>query len=195
MSISKAGLVLFCLLGAASLVACVGKTEVGPNPSPAVAQPGEAVSEAGAPNDAEPSSPAQPSATTHYVEGEAARRRPDADVLYVRAIQQTETLWRFEVTLAHPDKGPSDYMDGWDVLLPDGSRLGDDENEAYTQSISEPSVGRQPLELRLEALHVPTDAAAVVVRAHDSRAGFGGREVTVNLDQSKGPGFEVSRSY
>lgn len=47
----------------------------------------------------------------------------NADVTYVRAVQTADGSWTFHVTVSHPDTGWEDYADGWDILLPDGSKL------------------------------------------------------------------------
>ena len=40
----------------------------------------------------------------------------NADVLFVRAIEETGGAWTFTVTVRHPDTGWEDYADGWDVV-------------------------------------------------------------------------------
>ena len=45
------------------------------------------------------------------------------EVVEVRATPTGDT-WRFDVTVAHGDTGWDHYADGWEVLSPDGARLG-----------------------------------------------------------------------
>jgi hypothetical protein len=47
----------------------------------------------------------------------------NADVEFVRAVQDAGGTWTFHVTVRHPDTGWEDYADGWDVVAPDGTVL------------------------------------------------------------------------
>lgn len=98
----------------------------------------------------------------------------EADVLEARAARQGDGTWRFEATLRHADTGWEHYADAWQVLAPDGTVLG-------TRTLYHPHVNEQPFTRALGGIEVPEGLERVRIRAHDSRHGTGGREVTVEL--------------
>jgi len=112
-----------------------------------------------------------------------------AHVLFVRAAREPAGTWRFEVTVQHADEGPDHYADRWEVLipLPDGRTL------RYSRPITQPHLQEQPFTLALSGIEIPAGATQATVRAHDSRDGYGGREITVDLNVAAGPGFQVVR--
>lgn len=118
---------------------------------------------------------------------------PNADVTYVRAVQAADGSWTFRVTVSHPDTGWEDYVDGWDVVLPDGSKLLVRASEPFTRLLAHPHVDEQPFTRRQSGIIIPTDVTEVTVRAHDILDGFGGQEIIVALDKNSGDGFEVSK--
>lgn len=128
------------------------------------------------------------------VQGELPREGADADVLLVRALQEGETLWRFEVTIQHPDTGAKDRADGWELLLPDDSVVKPDPGATFTQDIDGP-IASQPVVHRLSGIEIPTGVAQIRVRAHDSVDGFGGRELVLDMRTSAGPGYEIVHTY
>jgi hypothetical protein len=118
----------------------------------------------------------------------------NADVTYVRAVQDADGTWTFHVTVAHPDTGWEDYADGWDVLTPDDEVLLPDPEAAFTRVLLHPHVDEQPFTRSQAGIEIPAEVEAVMVRAHDLVDGFGGREVTVDLTRSTGDGYEVEHS-
>ena len=68
-----------------------------------------------------------------------------ADVLDVKARQTAPQTWHFSVTIAHPDTGWDHYVDGWDVVLPDGSVVKPAAGEQFTRTLVHPHVDEQPL--------------------------------------------------
>jgi hypothetical protein len=125
--------------------------------------------------------------------GPAAESAANADVVFVKAVQDSEDSWTFHVTVEHPDTGWEDYADGWDVLLPDGTVLLPDPETPFTRLLLHPHENEQPFTRSQSGIQIPEDVNQVRVRAHDIVDGFGGNEVIVDLDQSEGPGFEVVR--
>jgi len=123
----------------------------------------------------------------------AAESAANADVVFVKAVQDSEDSWTFHVTVEHPDTGWEDYADGWDVLLPDGTVLLPDPEDPFTRLLLHPHENEQPFTRSQSGILIPVDVNQVRVRAHDIVDGFGGKEVIVNLDQPQGPGFEVIR--
>ncbi|MEK9660581.1 MAG: hypothetical protein VW644_02405 [Alphaproteobacteria bacterium] len=97
----------------------------------------------------------------------------EADVLDATATKRGDT-WTFTVTVEHGNRGWDHYADRWDVLAPDGTVLG-------SRTLYHPHVGEQPFTRALSGLVVPGGTTQVVIRAHDSVDGLGGREFTLTL--------------
>jgi len=124
----------------------------------------------------------------------------NADVLHVRAVQtaggepgEGQTTWTFHVTVEHVDTGWEDYVDGWDVVTPDGTVLKSDPGDAFTRTLLHPHVDEQPFTRSQSGIVVPQGVTEVRVRAHDIVDGYGGEEVLVDLTASSGPRFEVNK--
>ena len=115
----------------------------------------------------------------------------DADVIRVQA-RESGTSWSFTVTVRHADTGWSDYADGWDVLLPDGTVLGPVENDGFTRLLLHPHVNEQPFTRSRRGVSVPDGARYVVVRAHDIVHGFGGLERVIDLTSPNEHQVEVA---
>ena len=98
----------------------------------------------------------------------------EADVLAVEAVPEGAGTWRFHVTVAHGDTGWDHYANKWEVLAPDGRVLG-------TRTLLHPHETEQPFTRSLGGVAVPEGVDRVIVRAHDSVHGPGGKEVTVDL--------------
>lgn len=122
-----------------------------------------------------------------------AARQGDADVTFVRAIDEGSGLWTFHVTVAHPDTGWEDYADGWDVVLPDGTVVKPDAGEPFTRVLLHPHVNEQPFTRSQRGIRIPPETEYVTVRAHDLVDGWGGREVRVDLSATDGEGFRIVR--
>ena len=117
---------------------------------------------------------------------------PDADVVFVRAVQQEDGTWTFYVTVSHPDTGWDDYADGWDVLTLDGVVVKPDASGKFTRLLLHPHENEQPFTRSQSGITIPDGVTEVTVRAHDLVAGFGGQEVRVDLTQPNGPNYETS---
>ena len=48
----------------------------------------------------------------------------DPPVIEAAVASPAGNAWRIDVTLSHPDTGWDHYANGWEVLAPDGTRLG-----------------------------------------------------------------------
>jgi hypothetical protein len=106
-------------------------------------------------------------------------------------VQGDDETWTFHVTVEHPDTGWEDYADGWDVVTPDGIVLKPDPDAPFTRLLLHPHVNEQPFTRSQSSIEIPPHVTQVRVRAHDLVAGYGGREVLVDLTKPSGPGFEV----
>ena len=118
----------------------------------------------------------------------------DADVTAVFAREESDGTWTFHVTVEHNDRDWSDFADGWDVVLPDGTAVRPDPFYAYTKQIRHPHVDEQPFTRTQRNIEIPTDVNTVRVRAHDKLGGFGGQEVEVDLNVRFGPNYSVKRA-
>ena len=101
-------------------------------------------------------------------------RGGQADVLDVKIVREAGGTFRFDVTVRHADAGWDHYADRWEILAPDGRVLA-------TRELRHPHVDEQPFTRELLGVNIPEDIRQVMVRAHDSQHGFGGREVSVEL--------------
>jgi len=115
---------------------------------------------------------------------------PDADVIYVEAVFNGET-WHFSVTVEHPDTGWEDYANGWDVVAPDGMVIKADPEDPFTRPLAHPHENEQPFTRSQSGLILPEGVNQVTVRAHDLVDGYGGQEITLDLTQSSGEGYQV----
>ena len=98
----------------------------------------------------------------------------EADVLNVDLSCHSESVCRFDVTVKHEDQGWEHYADKWEVLSPDGEILA-------ARELAHPHENEQPFTRSLENVRIPSHLKAVIVRAHDSVHGYGGKEIVVKL--------------
>jgi len=117
----------------------------------------------------------------------------NADVKYIRAIENTDGSWTFYVTISHPDKGWDDYADGWDIVTLDGIVLKPDNSAKYTRVLFQSHVNEQPFTRSQSGIVIPPGVTKVRVRAHDSVDGYGGQEIIVVLETNGGNGYEIER--
>ncbi len=117
----------------------------------------------------------------------------NADVINVRAVRSVDDTWTFHVTVDHPDIGWEDYVDGWDVVTPDGQVLKPDADGEFTRTLLHPHVDEQPFTRSQSGIDLPEGVTEVRVRAHDIVHGYGGQEVVVDLTKPSGPSFEVTQ--
>lgn len=100
-------------------------------------------------------------------------RADPPDIVAVRAERQGDG-WRFDVTLRHPDTGWDHYADGWEVLTPDGARLG-------FRELVHPHAHEQPFTRSLTGVTIPDALRRVVIRARCRRDGWADITRTVDL--------------
>ncbi len=98
----------------------------------------------------------------------------EADIVDVKVQKTGDNTYRFDVTVAHGDEDWDHYADRWDVVTPDGQVLN-------TRILHHPHVHEQPFTRSLSGVIVTDSLPAVILRAHDSVHGYGGRTATVEL--------------
>jgi hypothetical protein len=103
-----------------------------------------------------------------------------ADVVAARATCTAARVCRFDVTVRHADEGWEHYADRWEVLSPAGELLA-------VRVLQHPHVDEQPFTRSLEGVQIPAGVDRVRIRAHDSKHGLGGAEVTVALPRLPAP--------
>lgn len=82
--------------------------------------------------------------------------------------------WRFDVTIAHDDRGWDDYADGWRIELADGSVIGE-------RPLAHPHVAEQPFTRSASGIPIPGDTTRVFIRARTSVEGWADTATSFNL--------------
>lgn len=98
----------------------------------------------------------------------------DPPTIIDAAAQQRDGIWSISVTLRHPDTGWDHYADGWEVLHPDGNRLG-------YRELLHPHVNEQPFTRSLGGVVIPAGVDYVLIRARDNVAGWDDATFRLNL--------------
>jgi hypothetical protein len=101
----------------------------------------------------------------------------EAHVENVRITATGSNSYRFDVTVRHADEGWQHYADKWDVMTPEGEILG-------TRTLYHPHVDEQPFTRSLSGVSIPGDISEVVIRAHDSKHGYGEDIITVAVPRN-----------
>jgi hypothetical protein len=116
-----------------------------------------------------------PSSTLAGADSSVAQRFPDVrSVVLARDDDGTYTL---EVTVSSPYDTPTRYADGWRVLTPDGTVLGE-------HTLGHDHAAEQPFTRTQTGLAIPDDVDEVTVEGRDLVNGFGGTTATVAVPRS-----------
>ena len=102
----------------------------------------------------------------------------EVDIVNVKASQQTDKNWRFDVTLKHDDKGWDHYANEWQILAPDNKILG-------TRTLYHPHVDEQPFTRSLNGIKIPADVKTVRIIAKDTVHGLSTKVIEINLETKK----------
>jgi len=133
----------------------------------------------------------EPTTTPAEAEMDTNPNKANADVLFVKLSKSPDGSWTFAVTVFHPDSGWDDYADGWDVVLQDGTVLKPDSDSPFTRLLLHPHVDEQPFTRSQSGILIPAGATMLTVRAHDLVDGFGGSEVTIDLNVPEGKDYRI----
>jgi len=98
----------------------------------------------------------------------------EADVVAVEVRRTAPETFTFDVTVRHADQGWKHYADRWDIVGPGDKVLG-------SRKLWHPHDDEQPFTRSLGGVRIPSDVGSVVVRAHDSQHGLGGKEMVVDV--------------
>ena len=99
----------------------------------------------------------------------------EADVVEVKVRKTGPQTFSFDVTVRHGDTGWEHYANKWDVISPDGKTV------FGTRTLFHPHEDEQPFTRSLSGVRIPTGVDAVLVRAHDSVHGTGGKTIRVKV--------------
>ena len=110
----------------------------------------------------------------------------DVEIVHARFRQSAAAEWSVDVTLRHADAGWDHYADAWRIVTADGKVAG-------TRTLYHPHENEQPFTRTLGGVAIAPETTTVYVEAHDNVHGWSPQRLQVNLEQSKGAGFEVSR--
>jgi len=116
-----------------------------------------------------PTAPADASAP---VTAPVAQRFPDVLAVEIRRV--SEDSYELSVTLSSPYDAPERYADGWRVLAPDGTPLGE-------HQLGHDHADEQPFTRTQRGLRIPSEVDDVTVEGRDQVNGFGGGTITVEV--------------
>ena len=117
----------------------------------------------------------------------------NADVVYVKAVENPNGTWTFHITVSHPDTGWSDYANGWDIVTEAGEVLKVSSGDSFTRTLLHPHMNEQPFTRSQSDIVIPSSTTRLRIRAHDLVDGYGGKEVWVDMGCDKGKDFEIHR--
>jgi len=104
----------------------------------------------------------------------AAAVAGEPQVVDAKVRPRADGAYDFTATLRHGDEGWKHYADWWEVLTVGGQTLA-------KRVLLHPHVDEQPFTRGLTGVRIPAAAGKVVIRAHDSRHGYGAKTVTLEL--------------
>jgi len=96
------------------------------------------------------------------------------DVLSATITPESDGTYTLNVTMSSPYDTPERYADGWRVLAPDGTVLGE-------KILTHDHASEQPFTRTLSGVSIPADVAAITVEGRDSSNGYGGQTVDIQV--------------
>ncbi|QAV71104.1 hypothetical protein ESZ53_12025 [Salinibacterium sp. UTAS2018] len=125
------------------------------------------------------SSPSTSSNTSELSTTPPASSSPDAatffpDVEEVAVTPAGTNLFDFAVTISSAYDTPEQYADGWHVLAPDGTVLGE-------HTLSHDHASEQPFTRTQAGVEISEDITEVTIEGRDQANGYGGTTITVEL--------------
>ncbi|MGB3177926.1 MAG: hypothetical protein WBH14_13080 [Albidovulum sp.] len=82
--------------------------------------------------------------------------------------------WTISVTITHPDTGWDHYASGWEVLAPDGTKLG-------YRELTHPHVDEQPFTRSLSRVAIPDGITHVLIRPRCTLDGWVAERTRLDL--------------
>lgn len=108
--------------------------------------------------------------------GIPSARAGTADVEAATYEKTADGTYRFNVTVRHADDGWEHYADIWQVIGPDSVVLGE-------RVLLHPHDNEQPFTRSQSGIVIPAGVRSVTIRAHDKKHGWGGEELTLELQE------------
>ena len=102
----------------------------------------------------------------------------EVEVVNVKASQEKDKTWDFDVTLKHADAGWDHYANEWQVINADNKILG-------TRTLYHPHVNEQPFTRSLSGVKIPQGTKSVRVIAKDTVHGLSHKAAEINLASKK----------
>lgn len=97
-----------------------------------------------------------------------------ADVIKVKTICSEYKVCTFFVTVRHKDTGWEHFANRYEILTLEKKIIA-------TRTLHHPHVNEQPFTRSISSVKIPKDANSVIIRAHDSVHGYGGKEVVLDI--------------
>jgi len=113
-------------------------------------------------------------AGTGSLSGAFATQAGEADVVAAKYTRANDGTYRFDVTVRHADDGWDHYADKWQVVVADGTVVGE-------RILAHPHDNEQPFTRSQSGIVIPEGVSTVTIRAHDKVHGWGGAELKVEL--------------
>lgn len=98
------------------------------------------------------------------------------DVIGVEVTEESAGVFAFKVTISSPYDTPVRYADGWRIIGPDGTVLGE-------HTLAHDHAGEQPFNRTQSGVEIPADVDEVTVEGRDLEHGYGGETMTVAIDR------------
>ena len=102
----------------------------------------------------------------------------EVEVVNVKANQEKDKTWNFDVTLKHADAGWDHYANEWQVIDADNKILG-------TRTLYHPHVNEQPFTRSLSGVKIPEGTKSVRVIAKDTVHGLSHKAAKIDLTSKK----------
>ena len=100
------------------------------------------------------------------------------DVLDAQLTRNADGTFTIAVTIASPYDTPQQYADGWRVLAPDGTVLGE-------HTLLHDHANEQPFTRTQRGVIIPSDVRSVTIEGRDLINGYGGGTVTVAVEEGR----------
>ena len=98
------------------------------------------------------------------------------DVLDAQLTRNADGSVDIAVTISSPYDTPQQYADGWRVLAPDGTMLGE-------HTLLHDHANEQPFTRTQRGVIIPSDVITVTIEGRDLVNGYGGRTLTVVVEE------------
>lgn len=99
----------------------------------------------------------------------------EVEIIDVKARQQSDKTWHFDVTLKHDDEGWNHYANQWQIIAPDNKILG-------TRTLYHPHIKEQPFTRSLSGVKIPADIKTVRIIARDTVHGLSHKAAKLDLE-------------